>query len=242
MRDTVVNSFKYSSSNWIKILLLGLVIFIADQTSELTIDGTPNVLVLVILAAGLFLGAYQAGFLFRIIEETTQGSDEMPRFNKFWHTFLDGITEILITGVYFIVPLFLIIISIFEVADLTGPKTDTIYFILLVTSLFLASLTYLVYQAVVLNMADHHGTIRSGFDFKRILRKVRAIGFKMLGFIYILTVVFAFTVEDTIQGAVNILPYDLGNLIFSFIISPFILIFIARTLGLINRTLQIEKG
>lgn len=244
MKDMVVDSAKFSSSNWIKLLLLGLVIFIADKVNEISNfnDGTPGAIFIGIVVVGLFLGAYQAGFLFRIIEETTKGSEKMPRFDKFWDTFLHGIKEIIITMVYFIVPFILILISIFSVADFAGTEGQETIILLLVTALFLASLTYLVYQAAVLNMANHHGTIRSGFDFKSIFRKVREIGFKRLGFIYIITVILAFTVEDTIRDAVSIIPYDLGSVIFSFIIAPFILIFIARTLGLVNRTLEIERG
>ncbi|MDD1774414.1 MAG: hypothetical protein LUQ24_02655, partial [Methanobacterium sp.] len=103
---------------------------------------------------------------------------------------------------------------------------------------FLGSLTYLLYQAVVLNMADYHGTLRSAFDFKRIFRKFRAIGFKKLIFIYFLTVIFAAIVEITLSDAKSILPNGLGNLASSLIIAPFILISIARILGLINQTLD----
>jgi len=65
------------------------------------------------------------------------------------------------------------------------------------------------------------------------------MGIKRLGFIYLLTVVFAVTVESTIHDAVTSNPFDLLSIISALLIAPFILIFIARTLGLINRTLEI---
>lgn len=238
MKDIIINSVKYSSSNWIKVLLLGLVIFIADLFNEANITVGTVDLSYIVIAIGIILAIYQIGFLFRIIEETTHGSDKMPKFDKFQDTFLHGIKEGLITVIYFIIPFVLVIIGIFLIADLTGPKTDEVQLIILVSALFLASLTYLIYQAAVLNMANHHGTIKSGFDFKRIFKKARDIGIKKLGFIYLLTVVLAITIETTIYDAVASNPFDLVSIISALLIAPFILIFIARTLGLINRTLE----
>lgn len=120
--------------------------------------------------------------------------------------------------------------------DLTGSKPQEISMVLIILGILMMSITYLVYQATELNMADHHGTIKSAFDLKRIVRKVRAIGLKNLFFIYLLTVVFAALVEITISDTKTI-PY-VGDYISSFIVAPFLLIFIARTLGLINRTVE----
>lgn len=194
-----------------------------------------------IVGIGLVLGVYQVGFLFRIIEETTHGSDEMPEFDKFWGTFIHGIKETLATAVYFIIPSVLIIIAVFLIDDLTGPKTGEVYLIILISALFLASLTYLIYQAAVLNMADYHGTIRSAFEFKRIFKKVRDIGWGRLVFIYLLTVVFLATVESVVSDAVTANPFDLWSIVAALLIAPLILTFIARTLGLINRTLEMQE-
>lgn len=222
--------------------MLGLVIFIADLSNDSSaLGGMADEIRYLIIAIGLSLGIYQIGFLFRIIEETTQGSNVMPKFDKFGDTFIHGIKEGLITVIYFIIPFILIIFGVALFDDLAGPKPPEIDLIILIFGLFLASLTYLIYQAAVLNMADHHGTIKSAFDFKKIFKKTMDIGFKKLGFIYLLTVVFAATVEAAISDALTINPYDLVSIIAALLIAPFILIFIARTLGLINRTLEIKK-
>jgi hypothetical protein len=144
----------------------------------------------------------------------------------------------MITVIYFIIPFILVLMGVSIIDNITGPKTQDIYLILIIFGLFLASLTYLLYQAAQLNMANHHGTVKSAFDLKKIFKKVRVIGIKKLGFIYLLTVVFAFTVEITLADAKIIIPFGLGGLISAFLIAPFILIFIARTLGLINKTLE----
>ena len=240
MKEIIKNSLKYTSSNWIKVLLLGLVIFLADISNELNfLGGIADEVRYIVISAGIILGIYQLGFIFRIIEETTHGSDKIPQFDRYVDTFIHGLKEAMITVIYFIIPFILILIGVAFIDDITGPKTQDLYVILIFSGLFLASLTYLLYQAAVLNMANHHGTIKSAFDIKNIFKKVKIIGLKKLGFIYLLTVVFAFTVETTLADAKTIIPYGLGDIISAFLIAPIILIFIARTMGLINKTLEI---
>lgn len=242
MKDIIIDSLKYSSSNWVKVVLLGLVVFLVDLSDALSfLGGLAGELSFTIIVTGLILGIYQIGFIFRIVEETTHGSDNMPKFDKFWNTFLHGMKEGLVTVIYFIIPLILIIIGVFLFGDLIGPNPMDIELVIIIFVLFLASITYLIYQAAVLNMANHHGTIKSAFDFKRIFKKARDMGIKRLGFIYLLTVVFAVTVESTIHDAVTSNPFDPLSIISALLIAPYILIFIARALGLINRTLEIKK-
>lgn len=235
LNGMIINSLRYSSSNWVKLITLGLVIFLADMSNESTLGVVGELKYVVIIFATL-LGIYQLGFLFRIIEETTHGSDVLPRFDKIWNTFLHGIKETLVTLIYFIIPFIMILMGVAIIDDLTGSKPQEISMVLIILGILMMSITYLVYQATELNMADHHGTIKSAFDLKRIVRKVRAIGLKNLFFIYLLTVVFAALVEITISDTKTI-PY-VGDYISSFIVAPFLLIFIARTLGLINRTVE----
>ncbi len=108
MNDIVINSVKYASSNWLKLVLIGLVVFIADL-SDVTIRVGSFDLSYILLGAGFILGIYQIGFIFRIIEETTHGFDEMPKFDNFLNTFLHGIKETLVTMIYFIIPIMLVI-------------------------------------------------------------------------------------------------------------------------------------
>lgn len=239
MKGILINSLKYASSNWFKVILLGLVIFLADISNELYfIGGMADEIRSLVIFAGFILGIYQLGFLFRIIEETTQGSDKMPKFDKLISTFSHGLKEALVTVIYFIIPFLLVLVGIALLDDITGPKTQEVDIVIIFTGLFLASLTYLLYQAAVLNMANYHGTIRSAFDFIQVFRKFRAIGLRKLIFIYFLTVIFAAVVEITLSDARSILPYGLGDLVSSLLIAPFILVIIARILGLINQKLD----
>lgn len=235
IRHIVMDSFYYSTSNWIKVIFLGLVIFIADLINEISFLGISADLFLILI--GFILAIFESGYVFRIIEESTHGVEVLPPFDRFWETSVHGIKEILITLIYFIVPSLLILMGIVEVNELIGPLAQEVDFLLILSGLILASFLYIPYQAAILNMAHHHGTLRSGFDFKSIFLKVRKMGFKNLIFVYLLNVFFVTVVVYTLSDTLAILPYNIGDLISGLIIAPMILIFTARVLGLINRDL-----
>ena len=237
MNDIVINSVKYASSNWLKLVLIGLVVFIADL-SDVTIRVGSFDLSYILLGAGFILGIYQIGFIFRIIEETTHGFDEMPKFDNFLNTFLHGIKETLVTMIYFIIPIMLVIIGVYIVDDLIGSSSQELEIVMITFGIFLASITFLIYQASILNMANNHGSIKSAFDFKRIFKKVKDIGFKRTGFMYLLIVVLVLIVKSTLHDTVVNNPFDLWSIISALVVIPFILIFTARVLGLINRALD----
>lgn len=239
LRDIIMDSFRFATSNWIKVIFLGLVIVIADLANELSnFQTATGEIKIALVIMGVLLAIFELGYIFRIIEETTHGSETLPNFNRIWETFLHGLKEILVTVSYFIVPFILVLIGIFQISDLLGSFSLEINLIIFIIGLFLGSLLYLPFQAAVLNMANHHGTIKSGFDLKRIFIKMREMGLKNLGFIYILTVLFAVVVESSLSDAMVIIPYGLGDIISGLIIAPFILIFTARVLGLINKNLE----
>ena len=65
MKEIIKNSLKYTSSNWIKVLLLGLVIFLADISNELNfLGGIADEVRYIVISAGIILGIYQLGFIF----------------------------------------------------------------------------------------------------------------------------------------------------------------------------------
>lgn len=239
LREIILDSFRYTTSNWGKLIILGIVIFLADMVDELSyFQNLADEISTVLIVISILLVIFEIGYIFRIIEETTNGSKTLPAFNRIWETFFHGLKEILVTVLYFIFPFLLVLLGAMEINDVIGHFSIEVDLLIILLGLFLASLLYLPFQAAVLNMANHHGTIKSGFDLKNIFNKMRMIGFKNLGFIYILTVLFALVVRYTLSDTIKILPYGLGDLISSLIIAPFILVFTARTLGLINKGLD----
>lgn len=237
-----MDSFRYTTSNWGKLIILGLVIFLTDLTNELSLfENLADEISAMLIIVSILLVIFEIGYIFRIIEETTHGSQTLPAFNRIWETFFHGLKEILVIVLYFIFPFALVLLGAMEINDVIGHFSMEVDLFIILTGLFIASLLYIPFQAAVLNMANHHGTIRSGFDLKKIFNKMRKMGFKNLGFVYILTVLFALVVRYILSDTIKILPYSLGDLISSLIIAPFILVFTARTLGLINKCLDKNK-
>jgi hypothetical protein len=240
LREIILDSFRYTTSNWGKLIILGLIILLTDLADELSyFQNLADEISIVLIIISILLAIFEIGYIFRIIEETTQGSQTLPAFNRIWKTFFHGLKEILVAVLYFIFPFLLVLLGTMEINDVIGHFSVEVDLFIILTGLFIASLLYLPFQAAVLNMANHkNGTIRSGFDLKKIFNKMRKMGFKNLGFIYILTVLFALVVRYTLSDTFKILPYSLGDLISSLIIAPFILVFTARALGLINKRLD----
>ncbi|MCE5214114.1 MAG: DUF4013 domain-containing protein [Methanobacterium sp.] len=238
LRDITLDSFRYTTSNWGKLIILGLVIFLTDKINELSyFQDLADEISIALIIISILLAIFEIGYIFRIVEETTHGSKALPAFNRIWETFFHGMKEILVTILYFIFPFLMVLLGAMQINNVIGHFSMEVDLFIILIGLFLASLLYLPFQAAVLNMAMHHGTIKSGFDIKNIIYKMRKMGFKNLGFIYILTVLFALVVRYSLSDTIKILPYGLGDLISSLIIAPFILVFTARTLGLINQLL-----
>ncbi|MEN6573026.1 DUF4013 domain-containing protein, partial [Methanobacterium aggregans] len=84
--DIISDSIKYPSSNWGKVLILG-VICIAS-----------------ILIVPIFL-VY--GYVFRIIKATLAGMDELPEFDEIGEMFVDGL-KILVVGIVYAIPVWII--------------------------------------------------------------------------------------------------------------------------------------
>lgn len=242
LKDIIMDSFKYSTSDWVKVIVLGLVIFIADMVDETSyFHGLADEINILLIIIATILAIFEIGYMFRIIEDTTHGSQTMPPFNMIRGTFFHGIKEAMITVLYFIIPFILILVGIIQIDErinFINSIMDEFRLIFIMVGLFLASLLYLPFQAAILNMADHHGTIRSGIDLKKIYIKMRKMGIKNMVFIYILTVLFALVLRHVLSDSIGIIPFRVGDILSGLIIAPFILIFTSRALGLINKTLD----
>lgn len=72
--DIIIDSIKYPSSNWKEVILLGTVLLIADGFNEFQWTGQFADEIRITLIIGSFLAILQAGYLFRVVEETIKGS------------------------------------------------------------------------------------------------------------------------------------------------------------------------
>ena len=92
---------------------------------------------------------------------------------------------------------------------------------------------YILFPAVILNMAHNHGNIRYAFEFRKILQKIRNLGFKRLVIVYFGILIFMGLVEFLLSDNIKGIPV-VGEMIADLIIAPYVLIFTTRVLGLID--------
>jgi hypothetical protein len=237
LKQIIIDALRYSASDLKLIVLLGLVLLLADMAGELSWAGEmADELRLVLFSVVILLAIFEVGYVFRIVEETVQGSKKLPQFNKFRLMFSHGLKEILILIIYFSIPLFLFGMYFFnflfsqDLNDVPGEST-----IIFLGFLSLAAIISAFFPAVILHRAHNNGNFRSGFEFKKIYHKIRSVGLKRLIVVYLGIFVIVTIVEvvlaDIISGSVLVL----GELMPDLLIAPFLLIFTARVLGLIDQ-------
>jgi hypothetical protein len=106
LKDIIIDALRYSVSDLKMVVLLGVVLLLADMADELSgANEIADELRLVLFAVVIVLAIFEAGYVFRIIEETIHGSKRLPKFNKFGEMFFHGIKEIIVLITYFSIPL-----------------------------------------------------------------------------------------------------------------------------------------
>jgi hypothetical protein len=237
LKDIILDSIRYSTSNLKAIIPLGLVLLIADMADELSWAGDfADELKIVLSFIVILLAFFEAGYVFRILEETVKGSKKLPHFNNFKLLFIHGFKELLVLFAYFLIPIFLFFLFFFEflfsmdLNDVGGG--DALLFIIFLS---VTLIIYAFFPAVLLHRAHNNGNIRSSFDFRKIYHKIRNVGFKRLIVVYlgifILVSIVKLVLSDSIASTIPVV----GEIIPDLIIAPFLLIFTTRVLGLIDR-------
>jgi len=205
----------FAAAGWFNVLILGVLIFLAENLDHLPgHSGTLGIVDAILYGVIIFLIFFEAGYFYRIIKETVNGSANPPRLNRLPSMFLHGFKEVIVFFIYFSIPIVILALAAFEFqyylnALSLNPQifahyviTDIIYYYLMPSmspgqfdpvfileisaALIAAILVYFFFLAAILNMGYHQGTIRSGLDFWSVYRMLITVGVKNLLLIYIL--------------------------------------------------------
>ena len=217
--EIVSDSIKYPSSNWGKVLILG-VICIAS-----------------ILIVPIFL---VMGYLFRIIKATLAGIDELPEFDEIGEMFVDGL-KIFVVGIIYSIPLLIIygimyFITMGMVA--TASYTDVaavssaaygmmaILYIVIAIVGFIVSLFELM---AIANMAYYDGDLGAAFRFIEILEHISRIGWGK----YIITLIVIWIIAGIgyLIGSLTMIIL-IGFILLPLVIMPYIMMFMYRAIAL----------
>ena len=224
--DVVSDSLKYPSSNWSKVVILGILLLIS------------------ILIIPIFLSL---GYMFRVIKATLAGVDELPSFDEWEEMLIDGVKLFL---VYLIYSLPAIIIGIFSVISLWSSLRSLIYitqtsggnitpdaFFNILGGTFLIGMIiaglyilviYPIMAVAVGNMAYYNGELGAAFRFDEILSTIYEIGWVDLIIWYIMMIVLG-SIIGFIGGIIGIIP--IGWLVIILIVYPYLYLFYSRAVA-----------
>lgn len=237
------DAINYAISDWRNFLVLGLILLLTDYLVDLNspsiIEGFSDIIILI---GVVFLSLVEIGYGFCIVEETVKGSQKPPSFhhpmNLFWH----GVKESIILIVYFVTPLILVALGVFEFETISGIDFSPIiieYYLLIAITLFICF--NIMFQGAVLNMAHHEGSISSGFNISKIFKKIRMVGLKNMLLVSFITIIVLYIIKQAVFDTLHTLPYTLpyiglsvGDVLSTVIVAPFLMIFTTRLLGLID--------
>ncbi|MGZ7068489.1 MAG: DUF4013 domain-containing protein [Methanobacterium sp.] len=215
--DIVSDSIKYPSSNWGKVLILGVIIIAS------------------ILIVPIFL---LYGYLFRIIKATLAGLDELPEFDEIGEMFIDGL-KIFVVAIVYAIPVWIIAAII---GLITGPVMNTTTSIslnpMMFWGLFVANLVTVIIALIIglieiiaiVNMAYYDGELGAAFRFSEILEHIARIGWGKYIATYIIVAIIAFI--GFLIGILTIFIL-IGIILLPLIIAPYIAMFGARAIALL---------
>jgi hypothetical protein len=234
LKVIIFDAMRYSTSDLKMLLILGIVLLLADKADQLSsawvmADEVGFLLFFVII----LLTILEAGYVFRILEETIKGSKKLPRFNKFRLMFIHGIKELIVLLLYFSFPILLFILVFWISTDFNNVSMITD--ILFVGFLSLTCIIYVFFPAILLHRAHNNGDLLSSFDFRQIYHKIRSVGLKRLIIVYLGLFLLVTLVQSLLSNTILDSVPIFGEVIPDLLLAPYLLIFTTRFLGLIDQ-------
>lgn len=219
--EIVSDSIKYPTSDWKKVLILGLLFLIS------------------FLIVPIFL---VMGYGFRALKASIAGAEDLPEFDEWGDMFVDGLKVIVVQFVYFLIPglIFLIgswaaIAAMFAGAS-TGTVTDPTAFIGIISGTaiiggIIAIIFGLIATIALANMAYNDSELGAAFRFSEIMEIISQIGWVDYIIWYVVIIIISMII-GFIAGILNIIPI-LGFLIAVLVVYPYMQLFFYRALALL---------
>ena len=181
------------------------------------------------------------GYALRVIRKSIEGETEPPAFDDLGAMIVDGMKYLVVSIVYFLIPMILMGIGITSVItsetsyDMMGGSASSIAFLTGSGLFLLGFLLMLVISVIetigVANMA-HTGKLGAAFRFGEILRIIGSIGWGryIIWYILLTIVVLLFVAVGLLMGIIPIV----GSLAYILVLA-YAIIFQYRATGLIYR-------
>ena len=225
--DIYKDSFEFSSRKFLNLIILGLLSFL-------------NILIIPLV--------FFYGYNYRVVKLSTQsminGDDVPPDFDDFKRMFIEGLKYIVVEFVYLIIPLIILVASVFYRSA-----------ILLFIALLLMVILQLFALLAIPHMAANDDSLKSAFALSEINGIMASIGYGryILTYIGIVLIYIVILMIVTIVlsiifgllgiatsfislngvGAVNLIGTIIFNFVFFFLVTPYLTMFQNRCIGLI---------
>ena len=225
--DIYTDSFEFSSRKFLNLIILGLLSFL-------------NILIMPLV--------FFYGYNYRVVKLSTQsminGDDVPPDFDDFKRMFIEGLKYIVVEFVYLIIPMIIMIASVFY--------RNAILFIL---GLILVTIFQLFALLAIPHMAANDDSLKSAFALSEINGIMASIGYGryILTYIGIVLIYIVILMIVTIVlsiifgllgiatsfislngvGAVNLIGTIIFNFVLFFLVTPYLTMFRNRCIGLI---------
>jgi hypothetical protein len=258
--EIVEDALIYPLFDWKKVLIYGFIgLFTTTAVFRLffALNGFTNPsLILLLVLLELIVSIYFTGYFLQVIKLSLSEANKLPQFDAVNEKLSDGI-KVFIVGIVYMLPLILTI-SIFTIlssdalgiiinhAINNGFNLENIIYILLNLGIGIRIFLAIIYMIIVLpifiislvHMADNNSALVSAFKIREILDKIMSIGWinliswylsSGLIFLAILTFLGTFTLE--IFGLLH--SIDIGGLLISVVIVPYLYMYFARSSALV---------
>ena len=257
--EIVEEALRYPLSDWKKVLIygfIGLFTTTAVFRGFFALNGLTNPgLILLVVIVELVVSIYFTGYFLKIIKISLSGSKKLPQFSNVHEKLSDGI-KVFIVGIVYMIPIILTI-SIFAILSSTvlvlivnqainnGFNLQNIIPILMSLGIGVGIFLAMIYMIIVLplfivslvHMADNNDELISAFRFIEILNKIGSIGWINLitwylssGLIFLAILTFLGTITLGIFNFIH--SIDIGGLLISVVIIPYLYMYFARSSAL----------
>ncbi len=227
IKEIIYDSLDYSSSDWMKVIILGFI----SLFLFMGILGMSNGEIYIIL---LIPGIFSLGYLFRVLKDTLNGSDQIPDFDGWWEMFIDGLRVTLVVLIYTI-PVILVTL----IPDFTQNAISLGSFsgISLWSFLSGSKVQFIVFAVVgiiefmgIANLALHQGKIGAAFRFGEIIRRI-----SMIGWAKYITWYLIIWILGSVAFLISILALNIliGIIVVPLIILPYFALLTSRSLALV---------
>ena len=220
--EIVSDSVMYPSSDWKKVLIMGLLAIIS----------------FLIVPIFLFMG-----YGFRALKSSMAGSEELPDFDEWGEMFIDGLKVFVVEFVYFLIPSIILFIGLWGTisaimfASTTGDASALagLSMGLVGITTIIAIILYIVLGLIatigLANMAYNNSELGAAFRFGEIMEIISQIGWVDY-IIWFVVMIIISAVGGLIAGILNIIPI-IGTLIAALIVYPYINLVVYRALALL---------